>query len=84
MTAVILYGLRENCEREGYPLVSRPTIVAPWWTMCACPSCKPAADALLRRWEEKGKVEQFTIRARNATEAAQEGKRLDLWAKALS
>ncbi len=83
MTAVLLYGLKDACERKGYPLVSHPSIVSPWYTLCACPSCKPASDALIKRWEEKGKVEQFTIRARNAQEAFQEGRRLSIWSKAL-
>lgn len=82
MPALILYGLEKPCDRNGYPVVGKPTKISPWWTLCACPSCKPATDTLVKKMESQGKVEQFTIRARNEREAVQEGRRLSLWAKA--
>lgn len=83
MTAVILYDQRESCTRAGYPVVGKPTIVSPYFVLCACPSCKPAAEMLLEEWKRKGTVEQFTIRARSHAQAVQEGRRLDVWAKGL-
>jgi len=82
MPAVLLYGLEVPCVRNGYPVVSKPTMISPWWTLCACPSCKPAVTTLLEKMKSQGEVNQFTIRARNAREAVQEGHRLDIWAKA--
>jgi len=81
MPAVLLYGLDTPCDRNGYPVVSKPTMISPWWTLCSCPSCKPAVSTLLEKMKSQGEVNQFTIRARNAREAVQEGHRLDIWAK---
>lgn len=81
MPALLLYGLDKPCDRNGYPVVGKPTMISPWWTLCACPSCLPATDTLIKKMESKGTVERFTIRARNQREAVQEGRRLSIWAK---
>lgn len=83
MKAAVLLAMKVTCDGSPYPMRSRPTQTRLYYTLCACPGCRPIATETLERWREKHEVDVFTITACNEREAERQGQLLSLWCKGL-